>query len=163
MQRLTNETSHHRATHKQNGLTMIELVLALIVIGISSATIAKLLVTSLNFAETNRSYAEDLRAAESCYETILAVYEMVGKAQSVPGVCPSDPASTNKVSLDTNELENWASLAANEKLFEDEGNPYICKNEIASCQSEEIDNEDVTQFSISIRGNQYLKLIVPMN
>ena len=150
MQRLTNAPAYHRATQKQKGLTLIELVLALIVIAISTTTIAKLLVTSLNFAETNRSYAEDLRAAESCYETILAVYK---NQNDIPDNCPGR--------LDrVGHLVPWASSSGGANLFEDQSGAPICK-EMASCENITIDTNNATRFSIKIKGNQNLQLIVP--
>ena len=167
MQRLTNAPAYHRATQKQKGLTLIELVLALIVIAISTTTIAKLLVTSLNFAETNRSYAEELRAAESCYETILAVHQYdewtteANNQESIYGGCEPDP-SKSTVAVTPPLLSSWVKSPTYSDLFTDGTTQNICVRETPKCEQLDIDGKPATKFSFPIQGDQNLELIVPI-
>ena len=60
----------------QHGVTLIELVILLVLIAIGASAVSSLLVGGLNINETNRRFAEDVRQATSCYETILAIHEV---------------------------------------------------------------------------------------
>ena len=139
------------------GLTLIELVIALVIIGISSATVASLLVTSLNFAQNNKSYASDLRDAEICYETILAVHEESLWEKKTSRIA-YDSCPTN---VGASDLEAWVRSPYYSDLFMSSGEQIICNNSELTCTSLQFNSEDSTKFSISIRGKNHLELVVP--
>ena len=148
------------------GLTLIELVIALVIIGISSATISSLLVTSLNFAQANQSYASDLRDAEACYETLLAVHEESywdgnNASQAIDSHCPSNGAAD----VNGSNLSNWIKTTPSyySNLFTDGSEQDICVNENKqiTCESLTINGADATKFLIEIRGKNKLELVVP--
>lgn len=146
---------------RDQGLSLIELVLALIIIGISSATIASLLVTSLNFAQTNQSYVSDLRDAEDCYETLLSVEEndeWSGNGPDVYGECLTSEPPRN-VSKD--DLSSWVRAPYYSTVFEVDGTREICTNKQITCQSLTLNGWNGTKFTIPIRGDNHIELVVP--
>ena len=62
-------------SNRQRGFTLIELVIAIVIIGISTATVSRLLVSGLNFADNTISYSKELLRARAAYETLLAIDE----------------------------------------------------------------------------------------
>ena len=59
----------------QSGITLVELIIALLIIGIAMATITGVIVSSFDAIKQNTDYAASIRTAESCYETLLALHE----------------------------------------------------------------------------------------
>lgn len=140
-----------------DGFTLIELVITLVIIGISAATIASLLITALNFSANNQSYAERLRAAESCYETLLAVEE-AGRWTSGQ---PENGCSPGGVAVTGDRLDNWTQGSTYNQLFTSGGNQDICVVQEPSCKTVKIGGTDATKFTIPIQGKNSLQLIVP--
>ncbi|AGY91205.1 hypothetical protein SPICUR_00900 [Spiribacter curvatus] len=149
-----------------DGFTLIELVIALVIIGISAATIASLLITALNFSANNQSYAERLRAAESCYETLLAVqqHKKGNKGNKVGLWKPPQPqkgCSSGGVQVTDKELAAWTTGKTYNQLFTSGGNQDICVVQEPSCEIVKIGETNATKFTIPIQGKNSLQLIVP--
>ena len=146
-----------RKSRKLTGVTLIELVIALVIIGISAATIASLLITALKFSQSNESYAERLRDAESCYETLLAVEE--GRRWE-----PSQPengCSSSRVRVTGARLDTWTKGNTYNQLFTDGGIQDICITQQPTCEPVTINGTPATKFMIPIKGKNNLQLVVP--
>lgn len=156
MRRLTSQALIRRIS-RNDGVTLIELVIGLVIIGISVATIASLLITALNFSENNQSYAERLRAAESCYETLLAVEEAGRWASGQPknGCSPGGTAVTGA------RLDNWTQGNTYNQLFTASGTQTICVTQRPTCDEVTIGGKPATKFTIPIQDKNNLQLIVP--
>lgn len=145
-----------------SGYSLIELVLALVIIGITSTTVASLLVTSLDFARRNASYEEDLRAAVSCYETILATDE-AKEWRSNRNQYVFVNACEAGTQVTAARLSAWLKRPAYTQLFaRDSDKPAICTHRTPTCEKLQINSKDAVRFTIPIRGDQALELVIPV-
>ena len=140
-----------------SGVTLIELVIALVIIGISAATIASLLTTALNFAETNKSYAKQLRDAETCYETLLAVTESNQWVDNQP----ADGCSAGPLEVTAGRLSDWTKENTYDQLFVSSVGSDVCVPQPPTCKAITIDGQSATKLTVPVRGINDIQFIVP--
>jgi type II secretory pathway pseudopilin PulG len=151
----------HRRPHER-GLSLIELVIAVLIVGISSVTIASLLVTSLDFSRDNTGYEQQLRAAESCYETLLASSETEQWKSNQDGsilVDQCDPTTE----VTESRLRAWLGSGTYDDFYtRDGGKEAICKPTPPRCTTLSINGQTGVRFTIPVRGDQTLELVIPV-
>ena len=156
------------AKNHQQGVTLIEIVLALVLIALGASAISALLVGGLNINQTNEKHIQDLRAAESCYETILAIHEgdFWNSAGGSPtplssSECPTNPG--NPVTVDGSGNPKWVSNKKAQNRFNE-----ACKipelddsSGNIRCKQVKISGNKATKFEIPVRGSRSLEVILP--
>lgn len=159
MQRRRYLMGHHLTN--EDGVTLLELIIALIIIGISAGTISALVILGFKFNENNESYAENLRAATSCYETLVAINNNERWAdENNNKIFVEDCTSQNSFVFGENQLSNWIqppSQLANACSIE----PKPTCGGIKLDQSSET-GDDSIRFKIPIEGDSNLELILPI-
>ena len=63
------------AKKQKRGSTLIELVVAISIIGISTAMVSKLIVSGIEFTDTAVERSQQLLSARAFYETLLAIVD----------------------------------------------------------------------------------------
>ena len=148
-------------THQQ-GVTLIEIVFALVLIALGASAISALLVGGLNIDQTNKQSFKDVRDATSCYETILAIHETVGWDQTTK---PRDSCSEEKTNIDSQALEMWVSEDVEDELTEfcevedRRAGKIECENIPIDSESDETAN--ATHFNIAINEGRSIDLVLP--
>jgi len=179
-----------RAWHPEQGLSLIELIITLLLIAISAATITALLVSSLNFVESNKRYNEDLRAAQSCYESIMAIQQNA-RWRTDPGNgepiaysdCRTTPESDGGIPWQPINAQaqaaNWIVDGPMQTLFYQtdvsDSTPAACAlpttgaatadgNPVnIQCRQVDVAGGAYLQFQIPVRGSNRLELVLPIN
>ena len=155
-----NGRSYHRP--RERGLSLIELIIALLIVGISSATIANLLVTSLGFSRDNAEYEQQLRAAESCYETLLASSE-TGQWKSDQDASILVDQCDPTTDVTESRLRAWLEPGTYDDLYtRGGGKEAICKPTPPRCTTLSINGQTGVRFTIPVRGDQTLELVIPV-
>ena len=145
---------------QQRGFTLIELVVAIAIIGISTAMISRLIVSGLEFAETTTSRSEDLLRARAFYETLLAIdAEKAWDGGNPPPKCNS---KTKFKSADIKDLVNvndtWPDEPDVNELRESAAGEVLYPLDDASCEKQ----EDAVILTIPVNSDgPELKLAIP--
>lgn len=148
----------------QDGVTLIELIIALVIIGIAMATITSVVVFSFDAIKTNTNYAASIRTAESCYETLLSLHENNAWRWNQPENNDTPYAGCN--------AGGWSELninsIASDWLPDNSGRRTLlvnaCRNDnfpsSLECQQINVDGPS-TWFKIPVTDGSNLELLVP--
>lgn len=173
--RLKPSQANDRLRH-QRGLSLFELIITLLVVGIVTATVTALVVTAFDRIQFNERFGQDVRAAESCYETILAIHE--GNAWSIvtgsggddpepwQACGPCDPGEADSCPADWTEITNtdgWVDSTETEELLNACSAPALPSSNGFECRGVSLAGDRATQFRIPIRGNNNLELVIPID
>jgi len=146
----------------QGGLTLIEMVVTLTLIAVGASAIASLLIGGLNINQTNQGFADDLRQAESCYETILAIQETVGWTDNGGPLSSCQSGTGDWTSISEATLQGWVDVEeARNRLTS------VCAvpNRLAGnleCRGREIGGAPAAQLRIAVRGSRNIGLVLPL-
>ena len=160
----------------QRGVTLLEIVVTLLVISIGSVAITSLLVNGFAINKTNNQFAENLRRAESCYETILAIHEAPETDKnnnpiqdenddkliwSVDGNVTLGPRLSCSSGNPLTSPIDWSQSSVVNDLIEEacgitpEGTSRLgCSNETTS------GGEEVTKMNITVNNTRNISLIL---
>jgi len=146
---------------RERGVTLIEIVLTLALIGLGASAVASLLVGGLNLNQTNNQSREAVRNAASCYETILAVHETDQWAQSNSKPAPQDECTPAWMDVSSGQLEGWVNNPTVKTALTN-----VCaisgqQSGELECREEAVASESATQFRITVNAGRSIDLIVP--
>lgn len=159
----------------QAGLTLIELIFALVIIGLGALTLTTVVVSAFNASRSTTEFGEDVRAAESCYETILAIHETnqwerdEDDGPQAPwdenrcGTCDTPNCTTDWVEDifgNNPDFGDWVESDAESAL--EDGCPAD-QGPNVECRGLRIEDRPAVQFRITIRGNNHLELVIPID
>ena len=142
---------------QQRGFTLIELVVAIAIIGISTAMVSNMIVSGLKLVETTESDSQDFLRARAVYETLLAIDSESEWSDGGPFSADCD--------------KDWDIKSGKIKNPDDEDELFLdTKNEFSDLldglkcreKSSSIDGEDTLIFTIASGSNgPKLELAVP--
>ncbi|WP_159299873.1 prepilin-type N-terminal cleavage/methylation domain-containing protein [Spiribacter sp. SSL99] len=145
---------------RERGVTLIEIVLTLALIGLGASAVASLLTGGLNINQTNNQTRADVRNAASCYETLLATHEtgQWDRSGSTPAPQNACPATWREVS--STDLGNWVNNPQVVTALTD-----VCaipgqQSGRIECRDPNWDSGAATQFRIAITSGRSIDLIV---
>ena len=78
---------------RQRGVTLIEMVIVIVILGIAATAIMDQFVTSANSYQTNESVQTAAQLAQECAEHLLATRRLQGYATAITATCPALPSA----------------------------------------------------------------------
>ena len=147
---------------QHRGFTLIELVISIAIIGISTATVSKLLVSGLNFVEIRNSRSQEILQAKALYETFLAIDEKDGgwDNQKIFSDCHS---RSDDEAITAETVKGWIDATGSidsEDIEIESIYPSSTENQRVTCEIYKDKDEDGTLFIIPVAGDRDLQLFV---